>query len=381
MIRVLHVVVAGDIGGAERLLVDLASRPKESGAEHTVALMTPNPRLADMFAKAGLRLRDRGRVRENPLAYLWRSLGPSDVAWLEGVLRDEQADLAHLHTFGSHVVGARAALRAGVPFIRTEHHVEYFIDPSCSPFTRWSLARAKASVAVSQYVADYIVRIAPAAKDVLCVVRNGVDADHFAPRPRTEAQDAGDRPFKFAVVCRLEPWKGVGLALEALELVPDVHLDIVGEGSEKARLETDATARGLNSRVKFLGYCPDPRDAVADADAILSGSRDEPLGLSVLEALAMARPVVAFASGGIPEIVQDGETGWLVPERNPAALARGMTDAASDRVRARAYGEAGRRFVEKRCRIESMCEGYRDIYESVLKNPARFSPSVEDNGP
>ena len=134
-VRVTHVVVAGDIGGAERLLVDLATRPRETGAEHTVALMTPNRKLADMFEGAGLKVRDRGRVRENPLAYLWRSLGPRDVAWLEDVLRKERTEIAHLHTFGSHVVGARAALRADIPFVRTEHHVSYFIDPSCSPFT------------------------------------------------------------------------------------------------------------------------------------------------------------------------------------------------------------------------------------------------------
>ena len=145
-LRVVHVVVAGDIGGAERLLVDLASRPKESGAEHVVALLTPNRKLAAMFEKNGLSIRDRGPVRENPIAYLWRSLGPSDVAWLAGVLKDERASVAHLHTFGSHVLGTRAALRAGVPIIRTEHHVQYFIDASTRSFTRWSLARVDRSV-------------------------------------------------------------------------------------------------------------------------------------------------------------------------------------------------------------------------------------------
>ena len=104
-LRVVHVVVAGDIGGAERLLVDLASRPEESGAEHVVALLTTNRKLAAMFAKAGLSIRDRGPVRENPIAYLWRSFGPSDVAWLANVLCEERASIAHLHTFGSHVLG------------------------------------------------------------------------------------------------------------------------------------------------------------------------------------------------------------------------------------------------------------------------------------
>src|SRR5438477_7808357 len=147
--RVVHVVVAGDIGGAERLLVDLATRPETTRAEHAVALMTPNRALARLFADAGLRVHDRGEVHENPLAYLWRSLGPADVAWVEGILRKERASVAHLHTFASHVVGTRAARRAGVPLLRTEHHVDYFDDPSCSPFTRWSIRRVDVVVAIS----------------------------------------------------------------------------------------------------------------------------------------------------------------------------------------------------------------------------------------
>ena len=111
--RVLHVVVAGDIGGAERLLVDLASRPSQSGVEHSVALMTPNPKLREYLTKSGLRVIDRGPVRENPIAYLWRSLGPRDTAWLAEVIAREGARIAHLHTFQSHVVGTRAARHAG----------------------------------------------------------------------------------------------------------------------------------------------------------------------------------------------------------------------------------------------------------------------------
>ncbi|MDB4998619.1 MAG: hypothetical protein JWM74_6051 [Myxococcaceae bacterium] len=361
-LRVVHVVVAGDIGGAERLLVDLASRPKESGAEHVVALLTPNRKLAAMFEKNGLTIRDRGPVRENPIAYLWRSLGPSDVAWLAGVLRDERASVAHLHTFGSHVLGTRAALRAGVPIIRTEHHVQYFIDPSTKSFTRWSLARVDRSVAISQYVADWVTRAVPGIASRLRVVLNGVDADYFSPR----APAATERPFTFAVVCRLEPWKGVDLVVEAASRAKGFAVDIVGDGSERARLEKLARDNGVADRVRFLGYLADPRAAVADADAVVNASRDEPLGLSVLEALAMERPVVGFAGGGLPEIVQDGATGWLVRERSAAALATALSEASSDRPRARRFGVAGRRFVEERCRIETMCGGYRAVYEELV---------------
>jgi len=362
-LRVVHVVVAGDIGGAERLLVDLASRPKESGAEHVVALMTPNRALAAMFEKAGLAIRDRGPVRENPIAYLWRSLGPSDVAWLANVLRDERASVAHLHTFGSHVVGTRAALRAGVPIVRTEHHVQYFIDPSTKSFTHWSLARVDRSVAISQYVADWVTRAVPSIAPRLRVVLNGVDADYFAPRAASSG--AAERPFTFAVVCRLEPWKGVDLVVEAASRASGFSVDIVGDGSERARLERLARDKGVADRVRFLGYLADPRAAVADADAVVNASREEPLGLSVLEALAMERPVVGFAGGGIPEIVQHGETGWLVGDRSAAALSTAMSEAASDRPRARRFGQAGRRFIEERCRIETMCRGYRAVYEEL----------------
>src|ERR1700733_5529148 len=81
-LRVMHVVVGGDIGGAERVVSELATRPGLTGADHQVALFTPNRALAAYFGNAGVRVHDRGPVRENPLAYLYRSLGPMDVRWL-----------------------------------------------------------------------------------------------------------------------------------------------------------------------------------------------------------------------------------------------------------------------------------------------------------
>jgi glycosyltransferase involved in cell wall biosynthesis len=362
--KVVHVVVAGDIGGAERLLVDLATRPGASGAEHAVALMTPNERLARLFVDAGLRVIDRGRVHENAAAYLWRSLGPRDVAWLAGVLRDERAQVAHLHTFASHVVGLRAARRAGVPVMRTEHHVQYFVDWDTRAFTRWSLARVDAIVAISDYVRDFVARIAPDVVPRLRVVRNGVDADYFAPRPPTVAED---EPFTFVVVCRLEPWKGVDLVVDAMRDVPEARLHVVGDGSARAGLEARVAGAGLADRVRFAGYARDPRDAIAAADVAINSSSEEPLGLSVLEAQATGRPVIGFAGGGLPEIIRDGETGWLVKERTAAALAGAMREAAASRAKARAMGEAARRWVDAEHRIERMCEGYGRVYRDLAR--------------
>ncbi len=359
-IRVVHVVVAGDIGGAERLLVDLASRPAETGAEHAVALLTPNEKLKAMFERGGLKVHDGGRIRENPIAYLARSLGRRAVAWIESILRGERAHVAHLHTLGSHVVGTRAALRAGARIVRTEHHVQYFNDPSSSPFTRWSLRRVHRSVAISRYVSDFVAKTMPEALPKLRVIRNGVDVRHFSPQPSPRE----DAPFTFAVVSRLERWKRVDRVLEALVSVPDARLAVVGEGSERGALQRLAAQLGIAARVDFRGYESDPRSSIAGAHACVNASDDEPLGLSVLEAMASARPVLAYAGGAMPELVAS-ERGWLVAERTVDALARAMRAASSDRARVEQMGLAARAFVEAECSIERMCEEYGGIYQEL----------------
>jgi glycosyltransferase involved in cell wall biosynthesis len=361
-LKVVHAVVAGDVGGAERLLCDLASRPEHSGADHCVALMTPNPRLRDTFRAAGLSIRDRGpAVRENPLAYLRRSFGPSDVAWLAGVLAEERASLVHLHTLGAHVLGVRAAQRVQIPVVRTEHGIRHFRDPSCALFRHWALRSANRVIAVSEYVARGVATVAPYAQPKLCVIRNGVDAAYFAPR-----RPPAGGPFRLCVVSRLEPWKRVDLVIRALSRVPEVRLCIAGDGSAGHELRALASRLCLDNRVSFLGYQPDPRPVIADSDAAVNCSGDEPLGLSVLEALAMQRPVIAFDGGGIPEIVQDGRTGWLFREHSVDALAACIAEASASRGRAAAFGVNARAFIEENCRIEDMCVGYGRVYADLV---------------
>jgi glycosyltransferase involved in cell wall biosynthesis len=374
--KVVHVVVAGDIGGAERLIVDIASRPQQSRADHCIALMTPNPRLRALFLEAGLKIRDRGPVRENPLAYLWRSFGPADASWLVSTLREERADIVHLHTFGSHVIGVRAALKLGLPVVRTEHGIRHFLDVTCWPFEPWAIRRTDRILAVSEFVADFVAKSAPYARGKVQTVRNGVDTDYFRP-----AGPPDDGPFTFAVVCRLDAVKRVDLAIRALENLPDARLLIVGDGSERPSLEALARKLRLGNRVRFAGYQSDPRSFIAKAHAVLNCRAVEPLGLSLLEAQAMARPVIAISGGGVSEIVQDNRTGWLVAESAVDGLAAAMAAAAADRGRCVAMGGSARKFVEQECSIETMCQRYAEIYEDLVAHRARrsagMSPAVD----
>jgi glycosyltransferase involved in cell wall biosynthesis len=359
-LKVVHVVVAGQIGGAERFLVELASRPELSGAEHCLALMTPNPKLRAFFAEAGLKLHDRGPVRDNPLATLWRSLGPADIAWLEGVLREEKADVVHAHTYATNVLAARAARRTGLPLVRTEHGVRHYRDPSCALLRRWAAESAARLCAVSDFVARFVRARIPSVAERVEAIPNGIDLARWqgAPPPAGE-------PFTFLVLSRLDSIKRVGRIIEAAARVPACRLMIAGDGPEREKLERLADRRGLSGRIRFLGRLADPHPALAACHALVNGTREEGLGLAVLEAAAMARPAVAFAGGGIPEIVEDRRSGWLVQEDTVEALAAAMAEAIADPVRAASYGVHARALVAARFDIADMCRRYATVYRNV----------------
>jgi glycosyltransferase involved in cell wall biosynthesis len=355
-------VVAGEVGGAERMLVDLASHPELSGADHVIALMTPNRRLSRLLRSSGLVIRDRGIVRENMASFLWRSLGPSDTAWLAEVLRSERADIVHLHTFGSQVIGTRAALRCGARVLRTEHSSRVYTDPSCWPFSRWSLARAHSVVAISQHIRRVVISRDRGVADRLVLVSNGVDTLRFAPREPLPRE-----AFAFALVGRLERRKGVDLALEALASVPNARLELVGDGCQRDALSKQAAALGVSARVRFHGHVDDTRAVLATADAALCSSREEGLGIALLEAMAMELPVVALPVGGVPEFVKDDETGWLARDRTSEALAARMRDAMVSPGRREALGRAARAAVVGAYSMQAMCEGYRAVYLGLVR--------------
>jgi len=368
---VVHAVVAGEVGGAERMLVDLAGRGAR--ARHSVALVTPSDRLRQLFRDAGLDVDDRGPAREGPLTYLSRALGPRDTAWLTEIITRRRADVVHLHTFASQVVGTRAARRAGARLLRTEHSTRVYDDPSCWPFSRWSLARVDAVVAISEHVARVALAKAPWAEKKLRVVANGVDTAHFAPPAPVARAGEGSTMLRFVALGRLDPRKGIDVALAALAQVPGATLDIVGEGTLRAELETRTARLGLGDRVRFVGFVDDVRGSIARADVALSSARAEGLGIALLEAMSMQRAVVALPTGGIPEIVTDGRTGWLAHGHDATALARVMRDAVDRPAEVKRRGLQARKSVEAGFSIDAMRRGYDAVYEELAVREDRRS--------
>jgi glycosyltransferase involved in cell wall biosynthesis len=244
--------------------------------------------------------------------------------------------------------------------MRTEHSTRVYDDPSCWPFSRWSLARADAAVAISEHVRAVALKRAPWAAAKMRVIPNGVDVERFAPR-----EEAKSDAFTFILVGRFEPRKGVDLALEALATAPGARLDILGVGALRATLEAQAQALGVTDRVRFLGYVPDARPLLARTHAALCSSRSEGQGIALLEAMAMGLPVVGFAVGGVPEIVVDGTTGMLCTAGDVAALAATMRAAMAAPSRLAAMGDAARRRVVERFSVKTMRDGYAAVYDDL----------------
>lgn len=359
--KILHLVVAGAIGGAERFLIELASRSALTEADHVAAVISPNPELASYLRRGGIEVHHRPCRSEGGLTYLWQTFGPREVGWLQRMVHEQRVDLLHLHTFGSHVLGARLALACGIPAIRTEHGVRHYRDPTCALYRHWSLRQTARVVAVSKFVGGVVASIAPRLRDRIRVVHNGVDTGYFDARP----SPASAVPTAL-VLARLEREKRIDLALEALGRVSGLRLRIVGEGSHGAALRALARRLSIDDRVEFAGYEADPRASIATSDVLLNCTRQEGFGLSIIEAAAMGRPAIAFDGGGIPEVIEHGCSGWVVKNHTADDLAATLDSVARDCAALARCGAAARARVERLFTIEAMCRNYAAIYREVL---------------
>src|SRR2546422_173326 len=202
--------------------------------------------------------------------------------------------------------------------------------------------------AISESTRDDLVRRG-IPRERIEVIYPGVDAAWYSPDPATPRAD--DPTFLY--VGRLKRYKGVETAVQALGLArqarPDVTLEIAGQGDDRARLERLVRALGLGAAVRFLGFVPEEekRRLLRRAWAVVFPSPKEGWGISNVEAAACGTPAIASDSPGLRESVRHGETGFLVPHGDAAALAERMVALASDPLLVTGLGRAARAFAER----------------------------------
>ncbi len=288
-------------------------------------------------------------------------------------------DLVHTHHLRATLACSVAAPLAGGPaLVATCHELSDWRERRHRPLHL--LARVALHHCAVVLAASDAVRAAIAAEDTRLgartrVLRNGTDLSAFAAvrGMRAAAREVlGYRPgtFVLGAVARLDSRKGLDLLLEAasraLHRVPGLELLVVGDGAERSRLEGLAHDRGLLARVRFVGEQPDVRPYLAAFDLFAAPARSEGSELAIVEALAAGVPVAGSPLGGIPELLQGGAAGWLVPP-SPEAWAEAIVRAARspdelERVAAAGLARAAELSMER------TREQLVDVYRGALRD-------------
>ena len=348
-IRVMRIIARLNVGGPAIHVTLLTARLCPPDFTSTLVAGHIGPHEGDMAYLA-----EQNGIEPVYVAELGRSLSPlRDVVTLVKLwrlMRRERPDVVHTHTAKAGFVGRIAAWLAGVPVrVHTFHgHVFHgYFSPTKTRLFLW-LERFNARISarlitLTTGLRDELAgtyRIAP--PDHFAVVPLGLDLEPFAQTQRglgafrAQFDIPPDAPL-IGIVGRLVPIKNHGLFLEAArqlrEQRPDIHFAIIGDGEERAAIEQQVDALGLRDAVTFTGWLNDLKPAYSDLDALVISSRNEGTPVSLIEALAAGVPVVSTAVGGVPDLLEDGALGRLVPTDDADALAAAINAALGDSPR------------------------------------------------
>ena len=367
----LQLLATGGNGGAQESYTGLLLRLDRSAYE-VRALSLSSGSAVQRLRRLGLEVEvideadDEAAVRELT-AYLVR----------------EEIDLLHAHMYRAEVVGARAALAAGTAVVMATVHSSRVRSPEdIATLAALTPVMDRLIVPSASIVAK--VRAEGRGGASFSVIPNGVDLARFdlpvaACALRREFGIPGGAPL-LGVVARLEPEKGHRYLIEAMPAIlrgaPETWLVIVGEGSLDAELRALAAALPgpAPERIVFTGRREDVAAITGDVDIAVLPSLREAQGISILEAMARRKPVVASAVGGIPEVLTNGIDGLLVPPADPAALADACIRlACSPELRTR-MGEAGRATVEARFSLDAMVRQIEEVYDEELVRAGALPP-------
>jgi glycosyltransferase involved in cell wall biosynthesis len=369
-------------GGTERVVWELATRLPAARFAVQVWL-SPAPGVDELAAALERRGIPVERVAEVDSRWDWTGML---ATWRR--LRRARPALLHLHHVWPAADRYLAALAraAGVPhLVVTEHIVGRPHSRSQRALKRSELGRADAVTAVCGAVADALVRDYGVERARVRVVPNGADPPDEAAesgRARNLREKLGAGPLRPLWLCagRLEEQKGHAVLLEALAEVRRRGLEFVagfaGEGALRAQLERRAAELGLGAQVRFLGQVEDVGPLLLAADAVVLPSLWEGLPLTLLEALARGRPVVASAVGGVPEVIEDRVEGRLTPPGDVAALADVLESFHRRPDAALRLGRNGARRVRAEFTWNRVVEGFEAVYDEVL-GLASFAPGSE----
>lgn len=365
--RVLQLISSAGHYGAENMLVNLARAVERLGCRSIVGVFEndhrPNMQVAERARQLGLAVElipCRGRADLRTMRIL------------RGFIRTKSIDLVHAHGYKADLYAYTAARGTGVPVLATCHNwpdktlalrFYEFLDHIV-------LKRFPRVVAVSEGVAQSLRRFGMP-EDRISMIGNGIELDAFASAQPTLVEEIGKRDrLVVGMVGRLVPAKGADYLLRAareiLQSFPKTLWVFIGEGPERGNLERLARDLGIEANVIFAGQRQDMPGVYASLDLLVLPSLTEGMPMTILEAMAARKPVVATRVGAVPRIVIPERTGLLTAPANIEDLRDALARLLADAELRRRMGQQGHALVREHYSAESMAENYLHLYQSLL---------------
>lgn len=357
-LRIVQIVENLEIGGLERLVLDLARTQRAQGHDSRIYCVTRPGALAGEAEKAGV-----------PLLAFHKQPGFSSGAVLRIArqLRRDRPSVVHTHNAVIHHYGALAAWLAGVPaVVNTQHGLSTIQHGSRQlRIFRATMPFTDAVVFVSEEAREALQArgIRPRRAEV---IQNGIELERLAENP---AHPGTGPAVRFGTVGRMVEVKDHATLLRAFALltdVPGVTLSIVGYGPLEEATRSLAGSLGLSERVIFHSGSDPVPEFLSTLDAFVLSSQSEGMPICVLEAMAAGLPLVSTGVGGIPATAPEGETAWYCPPQDPVALAANLRKAAADRRRLAAMGQRARQIAQDVFSVQAMAAHYQALYQSLL---------------
>ena len=374
---VVHLIYRLDFGGLETLLVDCVNRMPAHKYRHAIVCLTDYTAFADKITQPGVELYALNKAP---------GLGLGTHAALFKLLRKLRPAILHTYNLSSVEYNFTAAM-AGVPVRVHAEHGRDASDPLGLNPKHNFLRRAMVpfidrvipvSLDLQRWLRN-VVRI-PDAKTLL--INNGVDTEHFKPGV-TNHEYASDK-FVIGTVGRVQDVKNQAGLVDAFialrALLPDqrdrLRLTIVGDGPLRARLEAQVAAAGIGDAVWIAGARSDIADLMRGFSLFALSSLAEGTPVTMLEAMACKLPVVSTAVGGIPELIDDGVTGILVPVNDPAAMAAAIARYVNDPALAARHGSCARSHIEAHNSVAAMVQAYVSLYDELRKTKLNLKETI-----
>ncbi|MDB5490989.1 MAG: glycosyl transferase group 1 family protein [Micavibrio sp.] len=382
---IMQIIPALGAGGAEQGCIDVAAGLVQAGAT-SIIVSNGGPRTHDLARSGALHI-NLPVHSKNPIV-MWKN-----ISSIRRLIRTHNVDIVHARSRAPAWSAWRACQGTNAHFMTT-CHAPYNTENSVKNFYNSSISKGERVIAISNFVAQYLRDSFGLGDDVIRIVHNGIALERFHPTTVTpERMIKISRQWRLpdgaSVIMmpgRLTRWKGHHVLIEAMALLDRADVFCVMIGSDQGRteyrteLETAIATRGLEGRVRIIDHCDDMPSAYMLSTVVVSASTDpEGFGRVPVEAQAMGRPVIATDHGGAQETIRRGETGWLIPPNDPAALARAIEEALSlsQQQRAilatRAMAHVAETFTRERM-IDHTLNVYAELIDAKaikLQQPAR----------